>query len=98
MSVLIDSGSKVNTIHPIFARELGLLIRSIDVRAQKIDGTTLDTFKMVVIVFSVTDKANQVRFFKKTFLIDNISPEIVLGMRFLSLSGANVNFLGWKLW
>ena len=31
----------------------------------------------------MTDKANRVRFFEKTFLVANISPEVVLGMLFL---------------
>ena len=58
MLALFDSCSEVNTIRPIFAQELGLSIRTTDVGAQKIDGTMLDTFGMVVVAFSVTDKAN----------------------------------------
>ena len=49
---------------------------------------------MVVAAFSVTDKANRVRFFEETFLVANINPEVVLGMPFLPLSGADVDFLG----
>ena len=52
---------------------------------------------MVVTAFSVTNKANQVRFFKKTFLLANISLEIVFEMLFPILSDADVNFLGQKL-
>ena len=55
---LIDSGSEVNAIHPTFARQLGLPIRPSYVGAQKIDGTMLDTYGMVVAAFSVEDKAN----------------------------------------
>ena len=97
MSALLDSGSKINTIHPTFARELGVPIRTTDVGAQKIDGTMLDTFRMVVVAFSVTDKANQVRFIEKTFLVANVSPKVVLGMPFLTLSGADVDFSGREL-
>ena len=61
---------------------------------QKIDGITLDTHGMVVVAFLVMDKANRVRFFEETFLIANISPELVLGMLFLTLNSANVDFLG----
>ena len=82
MSTLLDSGNKVNAIYPTFARELGLPIRQTDVIAQKIDGITLDIFGMVVAAFSVIDKANQVRFFKKTFLVANISPKVVFGCFF----------------
>ena len=97
VSALLDSGSEVNAIHPTFARELGLPIRTTDVRAQKIDGTMLDTFGMVVAAFSVTDKANQVRFFEETFLIANVSSEVVLRMLFPTLSGIDVDFLGREL-
>ena len=58
----------------------------------------LDTFGMVVVDFLLTDKANQVRFFKETFLVANISPKIVFEILFLTLSSANVDFLDWKLW
>ena len=98
MQVLIDLESEVNTIHPFFVKQSGLPIRPIDVGAQKIDSTTLDTHGMVVAVFSVVDKANQVRFFEETLLVANVSPEVVLGMFFLILSGAGVAFLGRELW
>ena len=51
VSVLLDSGSEVNAIHPTFARELELPIRLTDVGVQKINGTMLDTFGMVVTAF-----------------------------------------------
>ena len=94
---LIDSRSEVNAIHPTFAKQLSLPIRPIDVGAQKIDGITLDTYGMVVAAFSVKDKANRVRFFEETFLVANVSPEVVFGMPFLTLSSANVDFSGRKL-
>ena len=52
---------------------------------------------MVIAAFSVVEKANRVRFFEKTFLVANVSPEVVLGMPFLTLSGADVDFSGWEL-
>ena len=54
---LLDSSSELNAIHPAFAKELGLLIKPTDVGAQKIDGTTLETYGIVVAAFSVEDKA-----------------------------------------
>ena len=95
---MINLESEINTIYPTFAKQLGLLIRPTDVRVQKIDSTILDTYKMVVTAFSVKDKANQVRFFKETFLVANVSPEVVLGMLFLTLSDADVYFSGRELW
>lgn len=40
MMALFDCGSEINAIYPTFAQELGLFIKSTDVGAQKIDGTT----------------------------------------------------------
>ena len=95
---LFDSSSEINAIHSIFVQELRLSIRSTDVEVQKIDGTTLDTYKIIVAVVSVTNKANQVRFFEKTFLVANVSPKVVFGMFFLILSSINVNLTGQKLY
>ena len=94
---LINLGSEVNAIHPTFAKQLGLPIKPTDVGAQKIDGTMLDTYGMVVAAFSVEDKANQVRFFEETFLVANVSPEVVLGMPFFTLNSADVGFSSRKL-
>ena len=91
--MLLDSKSKVNTIYPIFAKELSLSIRPTDVGTQKINGTTLDTYEMVVANFLMIDKANQVIFFEEIFLIANISLEVVFVILFLILSSANVDFL-----
>ena len=98
VQALVDLGSEVNAIHSSFAKQLGLPIRPTDVRAQKIDGTTLDTHGIVVTAFSMEDKANRVRFFKETFLVANVSPEVVFRMLFLILSGADIDFLGQELW
>ena len=92
MSALLDSDNKVNAIYPAFVKKLGLAVQTTNVGAQKIDGTTLETYGMVVIAFSVTDQANRVRFFEEIFLVANVSPDVVLDMPFLTLSGANVDF------
>ena len=46
----------------------------------------------------MTDKANRVKFFEEIFLVANVYPEIVFGIPFLILSGADVDFLGRELW
>ena len=94
---LFDSSSGINAIHLIFARESGLPIKPTNIKAQKINGTILDTYGMVVAAFLMKDKANWVRFFEETFLVANISSEIVLEMPVLTVSRADVNFLGRKL-
>ena len=97
VSALFESGSKVNAVHPAFAKELGLPIKLTDVGVQKIDGTTLDTYKIVVAVFSMKNKAHWIKFFKEIFLVANVSLKVVLGMLFLTLNSANVDFLENKL-
>ena len=37
---------------------------------------------MVVAAFSVTDQADKIKFFEETFLVANVSPDVVLGMTF----------------
>ena len=56
--VPLDSSSEINTIYSIFAKELNLPIRPIDVGVQKFDGITLDIYGMVVAVFLEIDKVN----------------------------------------
>ena len=94
---LFDSSSKVNLGHPVFAKELGLPIRLTNIGTQKIDSITLNTYGMVVAAFLMKDKAKRVRFFENTFLVTNISPEVVFRMLFLTLSGANIDFSSQKL-
>ena len=60
---LIDSCSKVNAMTPAYAKQLGLQVRKTDVEAQKIDGSSLRTFGMVIAGFQVEDKLGKARFF-----------------------------------
>ena len=84
-------------MHPAFAERLSLVVQTTNVGAQKIDGTTLKTYRIVVAAFSVTDQPNRIRFFEQTFLIANVSPDVVHGMPFLTLSGTDVDFPKKKL-
>ena len=87
-------------MNPVFARKLGLHIRKINVRAQKIDGSTLETFEMVIANFQVEDKGGKPRFFQETFLIANTKFKVILGMLFLTINIADLSFgkgtLMWK--
>ncbi len=47
---------------------------------------------MVVSTFSVSDKDGKERFFEESFLLANVKPDIVLGMPFLTMSNADVDF------
>ena len=92
MLALLDLGSEVSAIHPAFVERLGLVVQTTNIGTQKIDGTTLETYGMVIAAFSVTDQANRVRFFEETFLVANVSPDMVFGMPFLILSGVDIDF------
>ena len=54
-------------------------------------------FGMVLASFQVENKLGQTRYFQKTFLLADISMEVVLGMPFLTLSNANIQFAKKKL-
>ena len=75
-----------------FAHQLGFAIQKTNIRAQKINGTTLETYKIVVSTFSMLDKDSRERFFKESFLLADVKPKIVLGMPFLTMSNANIDF------
>ena len=90
---LLDSGSEVNAMNPAYASRLGLRVHRNDIGAQKIDGSTLKTFGMVLASFQVEDKLGKIQFLQKTFLLADISTEVVLGMPFLTLSNTDVQFI-----
>lgn len=92
MLALLYSKSNVNAIYPIFAKKLDFIIRLTDIKFQKIDGISLHAYTIVVIAVLVIDKINQIRFFEKPFLMTNFSSEVVLGMHFFTLNGANIDF------
>lgn len=50
-------------------------------------------FGIVIATFLVNDKNEKVGFFKETFLLANISFDMILGMLFFILSNANIRFL-----
>lgn len=88
---LLNSGNKVNVISQAFASQLGLKIWKTNVRAQRIDSTTLETYGIVVSTFSVLDKDDRERFFEENFLFANVKLDIVLGMSFLTINNADID-------
>ncbi len=88
---------------PGYTAELGLTARKTSVRAQKIDGSPLETYDMASASFLLQDSLGSVRFFEETFLLADTSMEVVLRMPFLSLSNTDVKFaelgkLTWRLY
>ena len=92
VQALLNSGSKVNAMTLGYALKLGLKVRPTDVGAQKINGSTLETFGMVLASFQIEDKLGKPRFFQETFLLADFSVEVVLGMPFLTFNNANIQF------
>ena len=76
-----------------YTSRLGFWIHRTDIGAQKIDGFTFETFGMVLASFQVEDKLGKIWFFQETFLLADISAEVVLSMPFLTLSNADVQFV-----
>ena len=64
---LLNSGSKVNAMSPAYAKKLGFKTQKTNVRTQKIDGSALKTFGMVIADCQVEDKGGRPRFFQETF-------------------------------
>ncbi len=50
------------------------------------------TNKIVVSTFPVLDKDGRERFFEESFLLADVRSDIVLGIPFLTLSNADVDF------
>ncbi len=80
-----------------YAHQLGLKIWKTNIKVQKIDGTTLKTYKMVVSNFSVLNKDGKERFFEESFLLADVKPDIIFEMSFLTMSNINVDFQAWDL-
>ena len=94
---LLDLKSEVNAINRAFAHQLGFTIWKTNVGAKKIDSTILETYKMVVSTFSISNKDGREKFFKESFLLADVKPEIVLEIHFLTMSNADIDFQAWNL-
>ncbi len=47
---------------------------------------------MVFSTFSVSDKDGKEKYFKESFLLADVKPDIVLGISFLTMSNADIDF------
>ena len=77
---------------PVYIKKLGFKTWNINVKAQKIDGSTFKTLKMIIADFWVEDKGGRLKFFQKTFLVANTKFEVILRISFLKINNANVSF------
>ena len=63
VQALIDLRSKVNTIAPACVKKPGFWLQKTNIRAQKIDGSNLKTYIMVIVGLRVQDLFEKARFF-----------------------------------
>ena len=89
---LLNFGRKVNAMSPAYAAQLSLKVWKTNICAHKIDKSSLATYDMIIANFQVLNKLGCSWFFQETFLLTNISMEMVLSMPFLILNTADVQF------
>lgn len=77
---------------PAYAAKLSFVIQKTNVGNQKIDGSALTTYGIVISGFSLHDKLKRGQFFEKTFLLADTSIKVVLGMLFFTLSDTDIRF------
>lgn len=70
--------------------KLSLKVYLTNFEAQKIDDFTFKTFKIVPAKVQVEKKLEKICFFQETFLLTNISMEVVLRMLFVTFSNAKI--------
>ena len=97
IEALLDIKSKVNTMSQAFTSQLGFKIQKTNIEAQKIDNTTLKTYEIIVSTFSILDKDNREKFFEESFFLADVKSNVVLGILFLTISNANIDFQAWNL-
>lgn len=90
---MIDSSGEINDMTPVCTLKLGQKIRLTNIKAQIIDGYIFETFEMVLASFQVKDKLKRVWFFQKSFLLADISVEVILGIFFLIFSNIDIQFV-----
>lgn len=92
ISVMIDFGSKINAKTPTHAVNLILPILKTNLGTQKIDGMTLVTDSEVINRILMQDKLGKFSFFKKTFIVVDISIEMNLEMSLFSVHDIKIWF------
>ena len=87
---LIESSSEVNAITPAYIAELGLKVEKTNIGAQKIDGSTLNIFEMVLANFQMEDKLSRTQYFQAIFLVANTTLKVIFEIPFFTLSNTNI--------
>lgn len=59
----INSNSKINAMIPAYSSKLNLKIYCINIKAQKIDGSIFEIFKIFLASFQIKNKLRKAQFF-----------------------------------
>ena len=86
----LDFGSEINAITLAYTAYLGLKVKLTNVATQKIDGSLLVNYGMVIAAFQIVDKLGRSWFFQKIFFLADISMAVILGMAFITFDNAHV--------
>lgn len=89
---MIDCGGKINTMTPVHTIQMDPAIKFIDVGTQKVYGFPPKVHVVVSIKLLVSDKKDSDRFFEEILLLANTNMEVVLGIFFVFLSNADIDF------
>lgn len=85
-----------------YAKQPNIWVCQINVSAQKIDSSKLNTFNIVIVFFLLDDQNKKFCFFKMSLFFSDINMDIIFGMLFLTYSNIKVNFndqvLEWNLY
>lgn len=92
-SNLINSESKVNVIQFKQTKKLGLYVRQINIGTQKVDGTSLKKFIIIITFFEFVDKKQKSQFFKIFFYLLNWSLMLFSKYYYLTWAIWKTNFL-----
>lgn len=71
---------------PSYIKQLGIKTWQANVRAPKIDLSSLKTFRIIIAIWQVSNKLYRAQFFQETILLAKTSRKMVLGMLFLSFT------------
>lgn len=97
IKAFLDLSSKINAMTLAFVLKLNFGVYYIDIRAPKIPGYISKTFKIVFASYQVKKKLGHIQYFQKTFLLNDISIEIMLKMTFLVFSSVKIPFVEKKI-
>ena len=89
---MFNSASEFNAMSPSYIEKLELMIWKTIIRIQKIDGSALETFEMMIADFELENKVGRLKFFQETFLIANTKFKMFLKIFFLKINNINMSF------